>query len=416
MLTKGQKQLLYALLDKYERGTGYVQGKKPVQRIKLNLYNRGKSDFKSYDIEKSEIRNQYNEEVIALHAIGLIDFKWMAAEEGHIIAEVWLVFEQLEKAYLLLGRIPKGDTVDEILLLLMEAQENATSSWLLAYLNGLIETILRKRTVGSLLSDSLEETKDFLHALVTADHLSEDEILERVFSIRCFGDSKRFETVIRPKFISVLKRHLDDIEEDAKDEEILRRVGIVKYPEQMEFCGAIQIELDGGIVDYTPLQYGATVNAKDVRMGKFSISNSVKRVLFIENRANFVNYIFHDKHLEELVVFHGGCYSPVKGLFFQKLISVALPGTEFFHWGDIDYGGFSMLARLRRNIMPEMKPYRMGDEELIKFRDYATSFGESYSQKIKKLKDLPELKDCIICLDFMISNLIKLEQEALIAK
>lgn len=416
MLTKGQKQLLHALLDKYERGTGYVQGKKPVQRIKLNLYNKGKSDFKSYDIEKSEIRSQYNEEIITLHAIGIIDFKWMDAEEGHIIAEVWIVFEQLEEAYQLLGRIPKGDTVDEVLLLLMEAQEKSTSPWLLAYLNGLIETISRKRSVGSLLPDSLEETKDFLCALITADHLSEDEILERVFSIRCFGDSKRFEAIIRPKFISVLKRHLDDIEEDAKDEEILRRVGIVKYPEQMEFCGAIQIELDGGIVDYTPLQYGATVNAKDVRMGKFSISNSVKRVLFIENRANFVDYIFHDKHIEELVVFHGGCYSPVKGLFFQKLISAALPGMEFFHWGDIDYGGFSMLARIRRNIMPEMKPYRMCDEELINFRDYATSFGESYSQKIKKLKDLPELKDCINCLDFMISNRIKLEQEALIAK
>ena len=103
MLTKGQKQLLHALIDKYERGTGYVQGKKPVQRIKLNLYNRGKSDFKHYDIEKSEIRNQYNEDVMALKAKNLVDFKWMAVEEGHIIAEVWLLFEQLEKTYQDLG-------------------------------------------------------------------------------------------------------------------------------------------------------------------------------------------------------------------------------------------------------------------------------------------------------------------------
>lgn len=416
MLTKGQKQLLHVLLDKYERGTGYVQGKKPVQRIKLNLYNRGKSDFKPYDIEKSEIRNQFNEEVVALHGIRLVDFKWMAAEQGHIIAEVWLVFEQLGEAYRLLGRTPKGDTVDEVILLLMEAQEKVTSSWLLAYLDGLSETILRKRSVGSLLPDSLDETKDFLCALVTVDHLSEDEILERVFSIRCFGDSKRFESAIRPRFIGVLKRHLDDIDEDAKDEEILRRVGIVKYPEQMEFCGAIRVELNEGVVNYTPLQYGATVNAKDVRMGKFSISSSVKRILFIENRANFVDYIFHHRHKEELVVFHGGCYSPVKGLFFQKLSAAALPDTEFYHWGDIDYGGFSMLARLRRNIVPSIKAYRMNVEELIKYRDYATAFRDSYSQKIRGLKDLPELNDCINCLDFMISNQIKLEQEAMIAK
>jgi len=416
MLTKGQKQLLHALLDKYERGTGYVQGIKLVQRIKLNLYNKGKSDFKPYDIEKSEIRSQYNEEVVALHAIGLVDYKWMTAEEGHIIAEVWLLFEQIEEAYRLLDRTPKGDTVDEILLLLMEAQEKATSSWLLTYLHGLIETISRKRSVGSLLPDSFEDTKDLLYALVTADRLSEDEILERVFSIRCFGDSKRFESAIRPRFIGVLKRYLDDVDEDAKDEEILRRVGIVKYPEQMEFCGAIQLELNEENVNYTPMHYGATVNAKDVRMGRFSISSSVKRVLFIENRANFVDYIFHHRHIEELVVFHGGCYSPVKGLFFQKLIAAALPDTEFYHWGDIDYGGFSMLARLRRNIILSIKPYRMDEEELLKYRDYAVTFGDSYLQKIRELKNFPELNDCFNCLDFMISNRIKLEQEAMIAK
>lgn len=414
MLTKGQKQLLHALLDKYERGTGYVQGKKPVQRIKLNLYNRGKSDFKFYDIEMSEIRNQYNNDVIELHAKNLVDFKWMTAEEGHIIAEVWLVFEELEEVYRFLGRTPKGDTVDEVILLLMEAQEKATSSWLLAYISGLIETILRKRSVGSLLPDNLKEIKDFLYALVAVDCLSEDEILERVFSIRCFGDSKRFETVIRARLINVLKRYLDDIDEDANDEEILRRIGIVKYPEHMEFCGAIQLELNKGIVDYTPLKFGTTVNAKDVRLGKFSISSTTTRVLFIENRANFIDYIFHNKQMEELVIFHGGCYSPIKGLFFQKLISAALAGTEFFHWGDIDYGGFSMLARLRRNILPEIKPYRMNEEELIKYRIYATSFEDAYSHKIKALKDFPELSDCINCLDFMISNRIKLEQEAML--
>ena len=416
MLTKGQKQLIHALLDKYERGTGYIQSKKPVQRIKLNLYNKGKSDFKFYDIEKSEIRNQYNEDVVALHKLRLVDFKWMAAEEGHIIAEVWLVFEQLGEAYRLIGRTPKGDTVDEVLLLLMEAQEKAVSFWLLGYLNSLIEAISRKRSVGSLLPGSLDETKDLLCALIAADHLSEDEILERVFSMRCFSDSKRFESAIRSRFIGVLKRYLDDMDEDTKDEEILRRVGIVKYPEQMEFCGAIQIELNGDMVNYIPLQYGATVNAKDVRMGKFSISSSVKRILFIENRANFVDYILNHKHMEELVIFHGGCYSPAKGLFFQKLIAASPPNTEFYHWGDIDYGGFSMLARLRRNIVPSIKAYRMNQEELIKYKDYAIVFGASYSKRIKRLNDLSELADCFKCLEFMISNQIKLEQEAMIAK
>jgi len=415
-LTKGQKQLLNSLVDKYERGIGYIQGKKPVQRIKLNLYNKGKSDFKFYDIEKSEVRNQYNEEIIALHKLGLVDFKWMTAEEGHIIAEVWLVFEQLGEIYLFLKRKPKGDSVDEILLLLMEVQEKAGSPWLLAYLNDLVEVISRKRSVGSLLPSKLDETKDFLYALSEVDHLAEDEELERVFSIRCFGDSKRFSSVIRPRFIRVLRRYIDDMDEDIKDDEVLRRVGIVKYPEKIEFCGDIQIELNGDMVNYAPLKHGATVNAEDVKVGKFSISSSVKRILFIENRANFVDYVFHHRNIEELVVFHGGCYSPVKGTFFQKLVNAAYVTTEFYHWGDIDYGGFSMLARLRRNIMPSIRAYRMSKEELMRYRDYTIEFSDSYLQRIKGLKKVSELEDCFDCLDFMISNKIKLEQEAMIAK
>lgn len=415
MLTEGQKLLLNALIDKYERGTGYVQGKKPIQRIKLNLYNKGRSDFKAYDIEKSEIRSQYNTDVQKLKEDNIINFKWMTAEEGHIIAEVWLPFEQLEKAYQVLERKPKGDTVDEVLLMLLEAQERVTSPWLLIYLDDLIATISNKRSIGSLLPNDMQEIKDLLYALVMADHLHEEEMLERVFSVNCFGDSKRFESVIRSRFVRVLKKYIVDIDDD-NDEEILRRVGIVKYPEQVDFCGEIKIKLPEGLVNFTPLKYGATINAKDIRMGKFSISNSVKRVLFIENRANFIDYVFQHKRPEDFVVFHGGCYSPVKGLFFKKLVSGILPTTEFYHWGDIDYGGFSMLARLRRNIISSIKPYKMSEKELLKYNDYTVVFGESYLCKIEKLKSYDELQDCISCLNFMTTNRIKLEQEAMIGK
>lgn len=39
-----------------------------------------------------------------------------------------------------------------------------------------------------------------------------------------------------------------------------------------------------------------------------------------------------------------------------------------------------------------------------------------YISKIKRLNDLSELADCFKCLEFMILNQIKLEQEAMIAK
>ena len=37
--------------------------------------------------------------------------------------------------------------------------------------------------------------------------------------------------------------------------------------------------------------------------------NSVNRVLFIENKANYLDYISRNKKLDELVLYHGGFYS-----------------------------------------------------------------------------------------------------------
>lgn len=416
MLTKGQKQILNALIDKYERGTGYLHGKKPVQRIKMNLYNSGKSDFVFYDIEKSEIRNQYNSDVVDLFKEDLINFSWMDAEDGHIISEVWLPYEQLGRAYQALKRVPKGDIVDEVLLLLLEVQEKASSYWLNNYISDVYTTISRRKSKGSILPDDIQEITDLFDALLFAERLKDDEMLERVFSTRCFGNSKRFESTIKPRFIRILRKFLDDIDEDLNDEEVLKRVGIVKYPEQIEFCGNIQIKFVDGTVNYAPLRYGATVNSSDIKCGEIELYESIKRVLFIENRANYIDYVYYKKSDDELVIYHGGCFSPVKGLFFQKVISAAPPGTEFYHWGDIDYGGFSMLARLRRCLSSSIIAFHMSENELYQYREYITMVTDPYIKKLEQLIEKDELSDCKSCIEYMIMNRVRLEQEVMIMK
>jgi hypothetical protein len=87
---------------------------------------------------------------------------------------------------------------------------------------------------------------------------------------------------------------------------------------------------------------------------------------------------------------------------------------SWYHWGDIDYGGFSMLARLRREIKSGVFPYRMSEEELIRHAAFTVPVKDPYLEKLRNLMRQEELRDCLPCLEYMIKHRLRLEQEALL--
>ena len=229
----------------------------------------------------------------------------------------------------------------------------------------------------------------------------------------CFGDSKRFEKTIRARLVRILKKYLD-FDDKCTKEDLLRQIGITRYPEQFEFCGPVTISFQNGFVDFTPMQFGGTVNTDDIRRGQLHIAPHIGRVLSIENRSNYIEYIYKHKNTAELVLFHGGQFSPAKRIFLKAVADAIPDNCEFCHWGDIDYGGFSMLARLRRKITSKVYPYRMGEKELVQYAEFAVSFRPEYGIKLASLKQYSELSDCVSCIDYMINHCVKLEQEAML--
>lgn len=55
-------------------------------------------------------------------------------------------------------------------------------------------------------------------------------------------------------------------------------------------------------------------------MKALKIKNA-KKLIFIENKANYIDYIQNNMKEEEFVIYHGGMYSQIKGEFFRKLYS-----------------------------------------------------------------------------------------------
>jgi hypothetical protein len=245
--------------------------------------------------------------------------------------------------------------------------------------------------------------------------MGEVQLTQRIFSMSCFGDSKLFERAIKSKLLAILRKYAE-FAVDATEKDILRLVGITKYPEQFEFCGNVQINFDNGTIDYAPLKLGGSIFISDVRRIINIEMNSITRVITIENRANYFDYVQKQKSPDELVLYHAGQFSPSRKVFFLTIKSAMPKNCNWLHWGDIDYGGFSMLLRLRKEVYGSVKALRMNTIELQKYSGFARSIQQSYIDKLKLLLGKQELADCYGCINYMIENKIRLEQEAMLTE
>lgn len=411
MIDEIKKDLLNILINKYEKSAAFYRNEMPKRQISIRLYDNGKTDYSLYDIEQSEKRIEINQAVLDLNKHEILFFNWMKGEENHIISKVWLNFNNISDAYIYLNRKPKNDEIVEICVRILDAIEDTEAEWAKCFLQDTYNNIYTKRKIGNILPTSTEEREGLFKCICFAGNMKNTELPERVFSLRCFGDSKRFEHTYRSRILGVLRKYLD-VEQNTKDEDLLRQIGIVKYPEQFEFCGSVLMKFEHNEIDFSDLRYGVSIFRDEIEQNKLLVSENVERVLTIENRANYIDYIYNHKKETTLVIFHGGQYSQSKKKFFEMIFQSISPKCVWLHWGDIDYGGFSMLARLRREINENIQPYRMGLAELEKYQQYCASFNDEYAEKLKLLLSHNELSDCYMCIRYMITNRKKLEQEA----
>ncbi|MGI6084763.1 MAG: Wadjet anti-phage system protein JetD domain-containing protein [Acetivibrionales bacterium] len=409
-----KKLLLDRLLDKYEKSRSYTGQTVSNRRILLKLL---KGDFPEYNVEKTEIRETINSVIQEYAAKELVAYSWLKHEKDNIIEKVWLRLDFLGKAYSEICRTPKGDIVGDILDMVLETQKKIKSEWIGKYLSDLRAGIEQKRSARPFLPDDAGYAQALLTALESIDKIGQEECLERVFSQKCFGDSKFFEKTIRKKVAVIIKKYLSHNSSEMEcltDDEALCSVGIVKAPELFDFCGSLTAEMHNQRFDFSPFIYGATINAKTAAGMKIINFDSVKRILFIENKANYLDYI-NKREPHELIVYHGGFYSPAKGNFFRKLHQAGLnAGVKFLHWSDIDLGGFHIFVRLRENIIPELEPYLMDEEAYALKAQMGMSFDSGYALLLEELLEKPEYKIFHTVIKLMLDKRLRIEQEVFI--
>ncbi len=386
-----QGYVLNKLLDKYESSKAFKVGQSTRRII--------------FDVKKEpkvvENNNEFVDAIKELADKELVTFDYEPHFHGNI-EKVYLNIENLDAVYKATKRESKQNKLDKASTLLKEALDTLPKGDIKEYL----ETIYADVVDDKKLPQYNEKLGPILKVLEFIAS-STDEITERVLSTKLFNDSKYLELNIKTELITILANIAGE-----RRETLLEERGIIRYPELIEFTGDLTLFLkDGESINFAPLTCGAYINSTLVP-NIVRVESTAKKVLFIENKANYYHYIKTRKE-DELVIFHGGFFSPVKGQFFHLLST--LPAESFSHWSDIDLGGFKIFNRLKSDIFPVLKPYKMDTETLSSNAQNAKKIEDGkYLEWLKQLLNDPSYSVFYSTIRYMLDKKVKLEQESLL--
>ena len=441
-----EQELLNRLIDKYEKSKAFLTGTF-TRKIALTA---AQEDWIQRRMENMEEKRLFFAVLKDLKESGLIDYSWERFEQGNLVDKIWLVPDEaaVRACYKRLGRRPAREEAEALAELIREYRRQlATENSLARFLADYEEELRAKGQIRQYFTHEPELNENILKCLIFMEQ-NQGEQMERLMSSSLYGDSKYFERHVKSKVLIILRalkrREQEEGISDSmpEDDELLLEKGVVRWPEILEFTGRLRVALDdGNVIDYGPQIRGAYINSETVKHAVSVEAEGIRKVLFIENKANYVWYISQNHSRDELVIYHGGCYSPMKGRWFrmvhegcrrQTLTADFLAGKDFraedesqaaehfpmvkyLHWGDIDVGGFRMFVRLKGQIVPELMPYRMDRASLEAYRGQAMEItSAAYLKTLERMEDSPEYEMFHEVISLMRRERIRLEQEQMI--
>lgn len=239
-------------------------------------------------------------------------------------------------------------------------------SWICSYYDDILDRLVE----GKHVTDAGNENN---FKCINAIAKIKEPIWERVFSAKVLGDSKLFERFYRQKMVSILthyspyyEENMEDYDLDEDDSEngrrkseleILKVHGIMSYSQTLEWKGPLTYRIeDGGIVDTSGQIYGTIINTQTLVHSEPVLLTGCKRIMTIENKANYESMQYDE---DTLYIFCHGYFTPKEVHFLRQLSSIVPEECEFYHWGDMDFGGISIFQFIKARVFEKLKPYRM---------------------------------------------------------
>ena len=199
---------------------------------------------------------------------------------------------------------------------------------------------------------------------------NKDEIFIRELSVKLFNDSKKLET-IESQIRSFLYRYG---EYDDKDT-VLEEHNILKTPTYVMVKGKGILNF-GQTIDLSKIDGDIGLSTKTLNQ-LCSVDLQGAEVVTIENLTNFHKF----QPNNQLVIYLGGFHNSIKRDFIKR-VDYCNPGTKFFHFGDIDAGGFYILEHLIKNTGIAFIPLNMNIETLKNHKTYWKPLSENDKSRL----------------------------------
>lgn len=393
------RKVLNCLLDTYENSllsTG--ENKRTIQieyrftRTSIPVYfDESSSEYENIHISLKELESK-----------NLIRIIWKDNKQDYLIQKVRLMTDHIDEAYQYVGRKPKRGLEEETIALLqkyLDVQAPIT----VEFVQYLLERLQNHQSVKEYIAlDNMKETEKFLRACVLVEQ-NKKPCYIREFSISHFQDSKYFERV-ESRIAKVFRQFSGEFME-MDTLELLAEYGIYRTPNYVYFKGNAKIAIGEEIVDLSLLKQGIGISGEDLAGIRFSDLGSIKKVITIENLTSFFRY----REEDSLLIYLGGYHNRIRRTLL-KMIYEIIPDAKYYHFGDIDAGGFVILLDLRKKTGIPFMSYHMDLDTLKQYRQYGKCLTETDRKRLEQISKAEEFREII---GFMLEENIKLEQECI---
>lgn len=231
-----------------------------------------------------------------------------------------------------------------------------------------------------------------------------ENLYVREVSMLVYGDSKWFENNNYEEICTFVRTATGRIREDGeRNDAILKLFDVTPIDQEVFIKGNWTIEWEQYVLDISKFKGGIAISSSDVQCIK-NISVNSKGVMTIENKTSFQRL-----KNEDFAMMYLGGFANRHQIEFLKKVILDNPNVRYYHFGDIDVGGFLIHKHLCRETAKEFELYCMGIEQLSDTR-FSHCLRELTDNDKSRLVTLMEEPYCDV-LEYMQEHNVKLEQE-----
>lgn len=397
-LTYTQREILNELLSRIEKSKTYAGTNKVNQSFSISpveIYEKYYSDYG--DVERIE---NLNNDAVELENLGLIKLIF----DGKDIKKIYGIFEKHEEYCDLLGVDGKKKTEAEYRKII--EKYIGKSETINRYCKEQLDRLENNKKVVYIYSP---QELDIVLNCIKYIESNEKEILERELSIELFSDSKVFEKEYKGKICTIMKNFGDyseiiGDEVDAKtiNSLILESNKIFHNTNYIYFKGNGKLIFSDGSYIELSSHHPIAISSQELN-NLLSVKVSMSAVVTVENLTSY-NRLRSDK---AFIIYLSGYNNTAKSEFL-KLMSKENAVEKWYHFGDIDPDGFYILEHLKKTTGIKIKPYKMGVDELKKYRKYCKKIE---NHDIIKANSMIKKGSYQEILEYILNNKCKLEQE-----